>query len=88
MYIVYNQNMKQIHPKIKGKYRPLVGLPYKPALLLIARELNRTSLNNFSDLGALRHCVFEYWKIVFPGVPFPKDADALRTQYHRDPGTR
>lgn len=78
--------MKRIHKKNDEKYRPFFGAPYKRALLQIAAKLNETSMNEFDDLGAGRHAVYELWKRVFPGVPFPPDADILRTPYHKDPG--
>jgi hypothetical protein len=77
--------MKRIHPKIKDKYRPLVGIPYKHVLLKIALELNKTSMNTFNDLSALRHAVYELWERVFPSIPFPRDADNMRMKYHKDP---
>lgn len=76
--------MKRIYKKNTPIYRPLVGHPYKNVFILIAQELNKTSMYEFDDLGALRHAGFELWKRVFPGVSFPPDADVLRTQYHKD----
>ena len=80
--------MRRVHPKNKPPYRPLVGHPYRWVLWEIAEELNKTSMFNFDDLSALRHSVYELWMRVFPGIPFPPDADILRTPYQRDPGTK
>ena len=63
-----------------------MGAPYKRAALLIAAEINKTSMETFCDLDTERHAVYELWKRVFPNVPFPRDADILRRRYDRDPG--
>lgn len=78
--------MKRVHKKKTPPYRPFVGQPYKKVFKLIAIELNKTSFFEFDDLGALRHAGFELWKRIFPDIPFPPDADVLRTQYYKDPG--
>lgn len=63
-----------------------MGEPFKKAMLLIADALNETALMEFDDLAVGRHAVYELWKRVFPGKPFPPEADILRTPYHKDPG--
>jgi hypothetical protein len=79
--------MRRTHPKDSKPYRPFFGSPYKQVFKEIADELNKTSLNEFDDLAAGRLAAYELWKRVFPNRPFPPEADVLRVQYYRDPGT-
>ena len=78
--------MKRIHQKNAKVYRPFLGEPYKNVALTIAAELNKSAMIEFDDLGVERHALYELWKRVFPKVPFPASADAMRTPYHKDPG--
>jgi hypothetical protein len=80
--------MRRTHPKNSKPYRPFFGSPYRIVFDEIAKELNKTSIYEFDDLAAGRHAAFELWKRIFPHRPFPSDADVLRVQYHRDPGTK
>lgn len=73
---------------VEPPYRPSMGMPYKRILLLIADEINKTSMEQFDDLDASRLAAFELWKRVFPDKPFPRDADVLRRRYDMDPGCR
>ena len=77
--------MNRKYFKKEPPYRPLMGMPYKRAALLIAAEINNTAMDNFDDLDVDRLAVYELWKRTFPGVPFPHDADVLRRRYDKDP---
>lgn len=76
--LLYNNSMEK-------QYRPYMGKPYEYVFQRIADKLNETSMNKFSDMTAARHCAFEMWKRMFPGEPFPNDADNLRVRYYADP---
>lgn len=71
--------------KKENPYRPLKGMPYKRVALLMAAEINKTSMEKFDDLDIQRMADYELWKRIFPNVPFPKDADLLRRRYDLDP---
>jgi len=79
--------MRRIHKKGEPPHRPNMGKPYERAALLIAAELNKKGMYEFDALSTERHAVYELWKRVFKDIPFPADADVLRTPYHKDPGT-
>lgn len=84
--VVYNKHMsKQKYLKKEKPYRPFLGAPYRRVFMLIAQELNKTSLSEFDDLDAGRHAAYELWNRVFPDKPFPPDADILRRRYYKDP---
>lgn len=87
--MLYNPNMSnRKNIKHEKPYRPLKGMPYKRVALSIAKEINKTSPETFDDLDVQRLADFELWKRVFPGVPFPRDADVLRRRYDIDPGVK
>ena len=62
-----------------------MGKPYYRAAVIMAKKLNEMALDEFDDLDTLRHCVYELWKRMLPGTPFPQDADVLRRRYNQDP---
>lgn len=74
--------------KAESPHRPSLGQPYKRAALLMADKINETSMEIFDDLDVYRLAVYEFWKRIYPGVPFPKDADVLRRRYDVDPGVK
>jgi hypothetical protein len=66
-------------------YRPLLQSAYKRVALQIAKKLNETALQNWSDLDVCRLALAELWKRAYPDAELPSDAQALLQRYDADP---